>query len=147
MKQILELIENADPTDTEALDKIDVLVTEYIGVSGCLDKYGNPCSWEDQKSFLKKHGVNPGIPYTRSRDALKTIRPEGVQFSMLHSPPINGFQCCVAFSDGATLRKEFHSPWRRSVDGKPNYDIDGFTEELAELHAIIQAIAHERGDR
>lgn len=69
--------------------------------------------------------------YTRSRDALKAIRPRGWGFDIQthnHRGDVVSWRCIaelcdkqVHFSSGVLL-----------------------SEELAELHAIIQAIAYER---
>lgn len=110
-QEILKLIEAVDPSDTAKLDEIDARVA-------CLLQdhvYGSEAARFLLKAFPQ---------YTRSRDALKAIRPEGwailiVQFENL-------FVCDM------THAKHF-------VGKKLP------TEELAELHAIIQAIEYERG--
>jgi len=108
---ILKLIENVDPGDTNTLDKIDALTFVYTR----------------QNESAVTHPQ-----YTRSRDALKAIRPGGWWFDM----------------EVTIIGKE----WVYSC-GLPNFiDTDSLveskplpTEELAELHAIIQAIEYERG--
>lgn len=116
-KKILELIEAVDPQDSEALDEIDKLADTYV------------------------HGPQPEPPYIRlafysycrSRDALKAIRPEGWRFQ-------------VNYRGGTRLNEiEFyvHARYLNHTDRT----VGGHTlptEELAELHAIIQAIAYER---
>lgn len=68
--------------------------------------------------------------YVLSRDALKKIRPEGwTAFSM---------DFYGAFSDIRFWKCELGKP------GKMVASVGLPTEELAELHAIIQAIEHER---
>lgn len=74
------------------------------------------------------HYVNmPYAPYTTSRDALKAIRPERfrpIEYYYGHyRAPVQAFYWCA---NG------------KKVEGL------GATEELAELHAIIQAIEYER---
>ena len=110
-KQILELIESVDPKDTDKLDEIDARVEWFLGVSV-----------EPMSTGLYK--------YTRSRDALKQIRPDGkIMWCFFENYP-----------EGARARAEiFH-------DHGDNPIQTGWfpTEELAELHAIIQAIEYER---
>ena len=65
MKDILKLIENVDPEDSAALDEIDYRVFKFI------------------------HGravPNRARRYTTSRDALKSIRPEGYTIWCLEGP-------------------------------------------------------------
>jgi hypothetical protein len=127
---ILKMIEVVDPADKSALDRIDGRVwcwlsdCEYIGHDNA-----------DQHNFLarpKKEGcaefyksVGTQNCYTRSRDALKAIRPQGWRF-WIHSEGT-----CEAVKRNETEDREIIS--------------QAGTEELAELHAITQAIAHERG--
>ena len=108
---ILKMIEEVDPADTDKLDEIDVLVYEYISDIG----------YRPSTSF----------PYTRSRDALKAIRPEGwyIKLDIFSVPGKPKWTCeCFNLTEGAGC---FLSPVLP-------------TEELAELHAIIQAIEWER---
>ena len=102
---ILKMIETVDPSDTVEMDKIDIAVGDYVD------------------------GQWYGRQFTRSRDALKAIRPKGWNFAML---PLSDFTFLCQASHGDPNR----------TDG-PESDHLG-TEELAELHAIIQAIAYER---
>lgn len=103
-KNILSLIESVDPSDTAKLDEIDRAVDNYLSNSG---------------SVLSKQ-------YTRSRDALKAIRPEGCVLSIQTSGT-----CAIWYKSNP-----FHAD--------SNFVGEGKTEELAELHAIIQAIDYER---
>jgi len=125
-KKILAMIEAVDPADTKTLDEIDALVSVYI------DK--------PQAEYDRAFGYDPK-QYTRSRDALKAIRPKGWKVTMLHSVPIDGFQ--FKMQDRMDTpngdAKHIESPWHRRFD-----PCDGYTEELAELHAIIQAVDFER---
>ena len=114
-EEILKLIEAVDPNDAVILDKIDRWVLEHV--------YG-PTKYLSDLHFTQ---------WTRSRDALKEIRPKEWWFTI---------------SGGATFRP--------SCGAYLPYDVAGTehgihlphsyakTEELAELHAIIQALAHER---
>ena len=107
--KILEMIENVSPNDIETLDEIDAEIQWLLGV----------CEFP----------IVLPISYTRSRDELKKIRPDGWVFWQ----PVD-----------RRYRGE-----NRGVC--PLYDVYPWvftktlpTEELSELHAIIQAIAHER---
>lgn len=114
-QEILNLIETVDPSDTAKLDEIDRAVRLYI----------DPAQDAYEKEFLydlKK--------YTRSRDALKSIRPgewtfqiqnASYGFDVFYYPPMFGLV------EGPSPMRSFALP----------------TEELAELHAIIQAIEYE----
>jgi hypothetical protein len=116
---ILKMIETVDPTDTAKLDEIDARVAEYTQDQDCED----PHIFQDYLDF-RKHGFD--VPfYTRSRDALRAIRPERWQFEI----------------------RQYPKDWRCSV-GKGGFmkrvGSSAETEELAELHAIIQAMEFER---
>ena len=124
-KKILKLIETVDPTDTDTLDEIDALVLSFLeGVK--------PVGFNKERTMYEYdwgQGVNwffaSRIPkYTRSRDALKSIRPRGWYLNILNKG-----------SDGCSC-----SMYR--YDYTPVLTLP--TEELAELHAIIQAIQWER---
>jgi len=124
VKEILKLIETVDPDDSAALNEIDLAVHDYVS--------------DPRISYL-----NAGRPkYTRSRDALKTIRPDG-------------YWSCGAPSDTNRYNTEPHDMVNGysgiCTDNKMSFettvDYDPFpTEELAELHAIIQAIEWERNN-
>ena len=112
-QKILEMIESAKPEDTATLDEIDARVWCY--------KNG------DRFSFISLQVL--GLPkYTRSRDALKSIRPEG-------------------FTDELSIyivkRGIVVESWFKKQITTPKFLP---TEELAELHAIIQAIELERNN-
>ena len=102
---ILKMIETVDPSDADEMDKIDLAVVDYVD------------------------GQWHGRQFTRSRDALKEIRPKGWNFAIL--PLSDGTFCC---------RGSYGDPNR--TDGPDSDNLR--TEELAELHTIIQAIAYER---
>ena len=100
---ILKMIEAVDPADTATMREIDERVFAFLNELDFI---------LDNMSATK---------YTRSRDALCSIRPEGWYFAI--------------FSTGVARA------WKSKND-QPLETI-GATEELAELHAIIQAIAYE----
>lgn len=116
-QEILRLIETVDPADFAKLDEIDLQVHLYIDTK-------KPTS-----AGASAQGFFGPPEYTRSRDALKAIRPEGWYFGVRHAPlylaEIN-FDC-----KASSKQKHIYGPTLP-------------TEELAELHAIIQAIEFER---
>jgi hypothetical protein len=104
---IIAQIESTHPNDTAGLDKIDQEVAQFLGVAPA--------------------------PYTRSRDALKTIRPPKFWVKIENWP--HGYTQvfgCFVLESGEVVG--FQSGC-------------GTTEELVELHAIIQGIAYTRGYR
>lgn len=104
-KAIIAQIESTHPDDTAGLDNIDQQVAQFLGVASA--------------------------SYTRSRDALKTIRPPKFWLKIENWPHgrTQVFGCFVLES-GKVIA--FQSGC-------------GTTEELAELHAIIQGIAYTQG--
>lgn len=119
---IMKMIAEVDPADTGRLDEIDLAVGKYIG--------GNEIIvflLEKAPSGIEK----PLRQYTRSRDALKAIRPEGWNFQGLRE------------TDAHLWWSEFRLGHQTSYD-KAVCASELPTEELAELHAIIQAIEHGR---
>lgn len=116
-KEILELIENVDPSDTDTLDEIDGLFWGYYYKEGCQQSKG-------------------GRP-TRSRDALKSIRPEGWQYRLEHDFGSDCFLFTMTKWGARCVPKKY-------IDGQWDISKPIKTEELAELHAIIQAIEWER---
>jgi hypothetical protein len=127
-KTILKLIEEVSPDDTAKLDEIDVLVFRYCG-DGCYPAIPLPNS--------------PFPRYTRDRNLLKAIRPEGFKTWALFD----------GYKEGAKFRAEMFTPEmheeaKKYVCDKPHIIQTGWlpTEELAELHAIISAIEYERNN-
>lgn len=110
---ILKMIETVDQTDRDRLDEIDQAVCDYLG------KIGRP------------------LPrYTRSRDALKEIRPQG--FLSGANPDFDDYE------DTGNIKFDGFCESEDRLFGGLIYSS---TEELAELHAIILAIAYERNLR
>jgi len=122
-RKILEMIENVAVDDVAALDEIDLVVWEYR------HKAAYPETW-----FGPVGDMKPLYPpkVTRSRDALKAIRPEGytLRLHYEHREVPEGY-CAVIENDSFAFDSY--------MDAHPLP-----TEELAELHAIIQAIEYER---
>lgn len=127
-EEILKLIEEVDPADTDKLDQIDARVESFAhpGVTIETDATG---------AFINRCYARRYKPpqYTRSRDALKSIRLEGWKNWALFD----------GYKEGAKFRGEMFSPDQNHQDIVIQTDWLP-TEELAELHAIIQAIAYER---
>ncbi len=141
---MLKMIEEVDPSDTAKLDEIDARVWCYLNnyefLNWIVDNYYNSKSKKvifEKDGKVKFHGFSKNkigrhkvfnTQLTRSRDALKSIRPEGWTFQAWHPFPSPTAYC---------------QAWK-VISGGP--EIKGYskTEELAELHAIIQAIEWER---
>lgn len=120
-QKILEMIEAVSPDDTVAMDEIDARVFEYIKDKGRIYGYQTEPEYKVLYTGMK--------PYTRSRDALKAIRPEG--WLILIAQFSTGFNCDLQKQGDMWVEP---SPNGRSLP----------TETLAELHAIIQAIDYDR---
>lgn len=140
---ILTLIENVDPEDTDALDEIDArffcylegknynlmeIIRQEIPMPyGCTQKI-TLLTYNDSEDY-------PLIEYTRSRDALKAIRQEGS----------NGHFCIkmrMVYGHGSVF--EYQGLYGEDLDPHEFKSEPLPTEELAELWAIIQAIAYTR---
>lgn len=145
LTELLKMIETVDPSDTAKLDEIDARVHEYLGFQWHGDgvsvehklwaghwgfdsvKEPSLCNCETQKDFAPEPKE-----YTRSRDALKAIRPDGLTITLFIQPNGAGYQAWVR----PTNSNHKPYPFESETDLK--------TEELAELHAILQAIEYER---
>lgn len=133
-QKILEMIENVDPNDTNTLDEIDARVWCYnkgYAFDG-IEKKGSYMKifYQDNEGSQVVRGFmhNPAPEYTRSRDALKGIRPDGWVY----------FVSCDGLSNcAAAIIKEIKLT-RKSPELP--------TEELAELHVIIQAVKWDRSN-
>lgn len=165
---ILKMIDAVDPSDTAKLDEIDARVWcwlkgyEFVRMSYdhrgktklCYFRAENPkydagnydCD-EDGNEYRTGHSWNDGdlwwaqetkfkprpsfSGYTRDRNALKAIRPEWWTFEIR---TIGKQYDGTIWEHPSVMAKKFPETF-------PGY---GATEELAELHAIIQAIEWER---
>lgn len=147
---ILKLIEEVDPSDTAKLDEIDILTACWMsrriwggwhdepgGVTGSwgMNKDGAqiPNSYCNHSSFVK---------YSRDRNELKELRPDvwlinmEPRFFCFQLNDKAGFYAIAVKPLGECIQEDFlnlESPLLK-------------TEELAELHAVIQCIAYERGE-
>jgi hypothetical protein len=127
--KILKMIKAVDVNDTDTLDEIDARVWCYDNNEPFDDKR------IDRAGHHLMYAVNTVDSYfaviprpTRSRDALKSIRPEGWTIKLYNyydDTPIN-HHCAMQKSTKHFVANNLPS------------------EELAELHAIIQAISYER---
>lgn len=141
-QELLKMIETVDPNDTAKLDEIDARFWCWINGHNFL--YRGKEKWPSMQDFIGsnrdnfyvRHGANEKqsgfdyVPtYTRSRDQLKQIRPDGWKFLMCLKPIERQWQC---------------SMYDPQHDGIYSQSPMLHTEELAELHAIIQAIEYER---
>lgn len=129
--EILKMIESVDPSDTSTLNEIDRLVWEWLTGKTAHGYFKE--GWFEHLA----NGTRRKVPeYTRSRDALKAIRPEGWRLYVNQSADFK--------SNGSRL-------WSAALEyDKPNLTHRSkyhATEELAELHAIIQAIDYNRKER
>lgn len=113
-KEILELIEAVDPKDAVKMGEIDKRASSYV-----IFKQGVAGHWLCDPPKL-----------TSSRDALKAIRPEGWTFQM--------------FANSESGDLEYFGQLTRDNPYAEFTSPDMPTEELAELHAIIQSIEYER---
>jgi hypothetical protein len=132
-EQILKMIEEVSPDDTAKLDEIDAMVWCYllkVTFHHMIADYEGDTAYRWSVTAKEAQAISQdALEYTRSRDALKAIRPEGYTIRDYHFLPCFG--------------------WKVSICGSADKAIDFTakdlpTEELAELHAIIQAIAYER---
>lgn len=137
-QNILDMIETVNPNNTNALDEIDARVWCWLN-NWTFSFIG---SRKEPYGFIAKQDHDgpvcedvPKAQYTRSRDALKSIRPEGWHYE------------CNKICNG-TYWAAMHEETSEGVSG--DEEGESFqawylkSEELAELHAIIQAIEYER---
>lgn len=153
MKEILEMIEKVDPSDKDALDMIDARVEQYYHELQSIfmlgDERGN--FWFSTSPIHKPVRIN--VPkYTRSRDALKAIRPELKAIGW--TIKINSLYGAMSFLKNkgwpqayvCTLIKTKEENGRLVPVFQSDDDKAFLTEELAELHAILQAIEYDRNN-
>ena len=134
-KGISSLIEAVDPEDSEKLAEIDARVEAYLSGSKFEKLAGTSLTGEKQYQCdnQSRHSFRG---YTRSRDALKAIRPEGWCLERVQTDDRLGYSFILTKMNAIGWGAHIKTP-----------DFKWFkTEELAELHAIIQAIEYE-GER
>lgn len=134
---ILEMIEAVDPADAGKLDEIDKAVAIYVGYKPYGVKTETDALSRKTQSFEMWESPVGEIDfwhpdYTRSRDALKAIRPDG----WILASKVSRIKSTVS------IYEFVHS--REGRKGQHFKSPRLYTEELAELHAIVQAIAYER---
>lgn len=135
MKDILKMIEEVSPNDTTKLGEIDAKVWEYVTGRKSTLRHKGSVSSPDGYWHSDDGATIDCLPpqYTRSRDTLKDIRPHGWVTMLVEFDNGGGFilgwNCCLKnIQDKLVTSRPGTLP----------------TEELAELHAIIQAIEYER---
>lgn len=149
-EDILKMIEVVDPNDTYLLDEIDARIWCWINNARFKRMLSNkyPTLQPNKFSFYKNGTLDTKLivyeyKYTRSRDVLKSMRPNDWKFTVDHR-----------IGNGKDRFKEWRfcgHAWKHIGEydkfGTIYYYTDkNFlpTEELAELHAIIQAIELDR---
>lgn len=138
-QEILKLIEEVSPDDTAKLDEIDARVMAYLE-GWKFEDYVRMYNEERTHAFTLGEGeILFTVHYTRSRDALKAIRPEGWRLS------VDGIAWVGVETKNISQDKFACSllNWKRDAFIN-SYGLP--TEELAELAAIIQAIEYERNN-
>lgn len=134
VKTILGMIEAVDPKDTAKLNEIDARVDCFLAG---YEFAGHPDP-EEKHYEARTVGGHAGFftpeTFTTSRDALKSIRPKG-------------WNVCGPYACATALGYNFSLHEMRAFGKKVIGTGMLKTEELAELHAVIQAIAHSRGDQ
>lgn len=133
---ILKMIEEVSPEDTAKMDEIDSRVWCYLhGYKFAACKFDRIFVLDEYQCEIEKLNGVCFLKYTRSRDALKEIRPNGFDYGV----------------DRDDLNPSIFVGFARQFDGKSWYGelFKGYcaNEELAELHAIIQTIAFERSKK
>lgn len=140
-QEILKLIETVDPSDTAILDKIDVHVSCYI--------HGWNYSKDMTRDFRRTRENDPQYfsenykEYTRSRDALRAIRPEGWTGHILIFE--REARCVLSEPYTGNFCGTFDFKTEEYIGDKIFAGLP--TEELAELYAVIQAIEYERNKK
>ena len=138
LEDILNMIAMVSPDDIDELNKIDIHVGFFVNhplFDGLKRNYKNePKPYEEAFQHAYNHGYyNNSTNFTRSRDALKNIRPkENWQFSINNKIPLRNKWAAHAFNgcypNHVGYVAEFELP----------------TEELAELFCVLQMINIER---
>ncbi|WP_435640344.1 hypothetical protein [Micavibrio aeruginosavorus] len=129
--KLLKLVESANSSDTAILDEIDGRFWLYIHHPQLeyltFDNSRTVFAKDESGKFHSFFEAHLAI-YTRSRDELKRARPDGWIVTDVSYFSSTGEHTCLMRKKGVAFAYCEHAP----------------TEELAELHAIVQAIALER---
>ena len=130
-KTILNMIDGVDPSDTAKLDEIDARFWCYLNKWKFAGIHKGVIFTKDEETQceITTGTTHAGYKYTRSRDALKAIR-EG-RYIEVKQARDGKWKCWVMVKPGRLFSAYKWLP----------------TEELAELHAIIQAISYERENK
>jgi hypothetical protein len=134
--KILKLIENVDPEDTDTLDEIDCLVTEFIDQRKIefekAERYSQRMVGfvEIDYDFGDKPIRVEVLPHTRSRDALPEW-PDDLKIQEQVTILDDKALCDAAIDTGSVLL----TPWKPIWCAK---------ECLARLHTRIQVIEYKR---
>lgn len=143
-KSILKMIEDVAPTDKAVLDEIDARFWCWVHgntFKRMVDEHDDHGFGIFETTGTASSGLYRIIKerqFTRSRDALKAIRPKEWYFSLFSPHPANTqkmYNCSIS-----TLIENAKTLYTTHSARLP-------TEELAELHAIIQAIGYERNNK
>lgn len=143
-QEILRLIESVDHNDSVKMDEIDARVWCFLNDRAYHGKDGKGrFAYNLHYPLSMRHPrkrINNDERFTRSRDALKRIRPKRMRiYSLGYWRGTNNWFCSYGiFDEKGNGRQIFHPDEIRPPST---------TEELAELHAILQAIAYERGEK
>lgn len=141
---ILRMIEEVDPKDENALREIDARVHCWYNYRDC--EFISMV--QNEKYYFQKDNDGCVItnlsyvpPYTTSRDAIKSIRPDGwgTHFTTATKEPLK-FWAMLRTDNPEDKIKGNYGVFKNDIW----FDADSPSEELAELHATIQAIAYER---
>lgn len=135
MDKILELIENVDVNDSALVSKAAEELEFW------LDE--NARGWQEKIPSVLKDYCVPDGEYTAYllffyRDALKAIRPEGWFIEVKCYPPYGFYRYSIGRLGEDLFKFRLNSP----VDNSSKKTLFAKTEELAELHTIIQAIQY-----
>ncbi len=140
-QNILSMIDSVDldhPAAQRCLDEIDARVHCYIRHLEFRGVKPRHPGWPAE--YIVNDNVSlPVKEYTRSRNALKNIRPSGWGIWGMNRIITRGKWLCSLYKDDGTLRPVKIVSSSSDTDERLHP-----TEELAELHTIIQAIEYDR---
>lgn len=137
--------EIVEGTDSEGWEYPEYKTKDILFINEDKDEQ-EACFWEAFDDY--KENPYPAL-YTRSRDALKAIRPDG---EIIIDKEFEVWSCQIDFTPkthpllslwGRLTKKKIPAHAQRACFEAPKLP----TEELAELHAVIQAIEWERNNK